>query len=183
MALGRSLNYRSITFALAVGLLFTTVVSANSFFDALKQSLSNGGQQGAAQQQGSVNPFNPFAPVKTPTRTLGGGTVTKGANIRSGPGTSNSKVGYLPAGTRIGIAGRSNNWYEIEAPLNGRTVQAWIYAPLVEVGGAAPTTSAVNGVTNTPPWCEASERNHLCRLFGTFPASKTDVGERRPKRA
>jgi hypothetical protein len=81
-----------------------------------------------------VQPSSPPAA----TRALGGGTVVKGANIRSGPGTDNAKVGYLQAGTRIGIAAREGNWYEIEAPVGGRMTRAWIYAPLVEVGGTAP---------------------------------------------
>jgi hypothetical protein len=112
---------------------------ANSFLEAFKQQILTGVKQEAGRQaqDGSVSPFAPAN-----TRLLGGGKVAKGANLRAGPGQDNAKVGYLPAGTRVGIAERSGNWYRIEANVNGEALRGWVYSPLIEVGGPAPAVAA-----------------------------------------
>jgi len=86
---------------LAAGLLFTGMAQANFFLDALKQSMQPGAQQGTGQQQGAQKPFNLFAPKQETKQNSIGATVVKGANVRSGPGTSNEKVGYLPNHTTL----------------------------------------------------------------------------------
>jgi len=51
----------------------------------------------------------PIQPQSTVT-----GSVKKGSNIRSGPGTDNAKVGFLPKGTKVKITGKKGKWYSEE---------------------------------------------------------------------
>lgn len=57
--------------------------------------------------------------------------ILKGANIRTGPGTDNSRIRTLPRGTNIHVKGKKENWYAITAKVDNETISAWVYAPLV----------------------------------------------------
>lgn len=53
-------------------------------------------------------------------------------NVRSGPGTNNSRVGQLSNGTAITVIDQSNGWYQISSPISG-----WVCADyVVDSGGS-----------------------------------------------
>lgn len=57
-----------------------------------------------------------------------------GLNVRSGPGTSNAKLGVLAYGTEVTVIGTSGNWYQIR--YNGK--DAYIYRSYLDpVGGSS----------------------------------------------
>jgi len=89
------------------------------------------------------------------------GTIKKSANLRSGPGTSNPKVALLEAGSAVGIMGRTGDWYQVQAQSNGTRYTGWIYAPLVQLGGATMTTTV--SPTGTPA-VPASDANNPTKV-------------------
>jgi len=70
----------------------------------------------------------------------------KNANVRSGPGTSNKKVGRLPKGTRMSVLETKGKWLKIEADINTGLIEGWVYAPLVKHIYSQPTQQ--NNVTS-----------------------------------
>ncbi len=65
--------------------------------------------------------------------TIEQGVAKKTANVRSGPGTRNRKVGRLPKGATMRVLDKQGKWLEIEAETPKGLVSGWIYAPLVSV--------------------------------------------------
>jgi len=67
----------------------------------------------------------------------------KYANVRSGPGPKNSKVGHVPKGGSVTVLDTSGNWIKIE----GDEVSGWSYKPLytiTESDGVSSTASATD---------------------------------------
>ena len=54
-----------------------------------------------------------FAVWNRETKSIPRGTVITGANVRSGPGSSYSVIGFAPRGTMYLLAGQSGLWYKI----------------------------------------------------------------------
>ncbi|OQY20889.1 MAG: hypothetical protein DRJ03_29570 [Chloroflexi bacterium] len=81
----------------------------------------------------------PSAPTKvpaTPSATVG----AKGVNVRSGPGTNYTKLGYLEPAAQVNVTGRYNDWWQIR--YNGGT--GWVFGELV-------TASDADGVAQVEP--------------------------------
>jgi len=76
----------------------------------------------------------PVVEIPTPEPALPMGTVigAQGANIRSGPGTNFSIIGFAPAGTTALITGRNaaGDWFVVSIPSLPGGV-GWISAPLL----------------------------------------------------
>jgi uncharacterized protein YgiM (DUF1202 family) len=79
------------------------------------------------------------------------GTISgvKGANVRKGPGTSNSVIGSLAPGAKITILDKQNNWYHIRTPINGVTQEGWVYGSLVQVTAPVGVVKLQSGSTTT----------------------------------
>lgn len=114
------------------------------FFDKLTSDLQRGltGQARTTTQAPKPAP----QPEKV---TLPVAYVKKGSNIRSGPGTSNAKVGHLPQGTAISIVSTEGNWLQMEAQTANGLVEGWIYKPLVTMSVATVNQAALNNEVNT----------------------------------
>ncbi|GKZ04245.1 ligand-binding protein SH3 [Paraclostridium bifermentans] len=81
-----------------------------------------------------------FANAKT-------GTVTASAlNIRSGPSTSNSVVGYAYKGDKLQILETSNGWYKVKLS-NGKT--GWGSGKYINVSGDSSSETPSSGKTGT----------------------------------
>ncbi|MEA3342393.1 MAG: SH3 domain-containing protein [Chloroflexota bacterium] len=72
----------------------------------------------------------------TPVATVG----ESGVNVRSGPGTNYTKLGYLEPSAQANVTGRYNDWWQIQ--YDGGT--AWVFGELV-------TASDVDGVAQVEP--------------------------------
>ncbi|MCP4288352.1 MAG: SH3 domain-containing protein [Gammaproteobacteria bacterium] len=143
MIIKKGLAATLFTFLIFV-LLPQGVVQAQSFFDQLNsfgKALS--GQQ---QQNGnsSPSPTKKEAPPPNPT-----GTLKKGSNVRSGPGTSHGKLGMAGTGSHVEILGEQGNWYQVETNINGKNTAGWIYKPLVvlNTGHSGKIANSASGST------------------------------------
>ncbi|MFC1776439.1 SH3 domain-containing protein [Pseudomonadota bacterium] len=93
----------------------------------------------APQVQAVVLSSDPAQPesVKTPTQVQPQGNlrykavVTKNANMRSGPATSDSIVVVIPEGTQVIIAPQVGDWYQTQAIVDGQSVTGWVYSSLI----------------------------------------------------
>ncbi len=74
------------------------------------------------------------------------GTVSKTVNVRSGPGTSNSKVVRLSPSDSIHILNTQGKWLQVEADTSSGRVSGWVYKPLVTIG----SKNAAVSVSNKP---------------------------------
>lgn len=72
------------------------------------------------------------------TITLASGTV----NIRSGPGTSYSKIGAMNAGDKLTVSGESGYWYIVNYKSSKGYVAKWLVKANFSSGGAGTGTSA-----------------------------------------
>ena len=65
-------------------------------------------------------------------------------NLRAGPSTNHSRVGSLPAGTRLEALGQSGDWYVIDYRGREAYIASWLTfdAPLAPVRPAAPQPAA-----------------------------------------
>lgn len=118
-------------------------VYADSFFKSFMHDVAKGVSDGLQQAGRGIDPGKEQA-KKTPSERSTSlshasnagskiGFNKKAANIRSGPGTSNAKVGLLPANTQLHILSEQGKWYQVKANRNGSTLDGWIYAPLVRI--------------------------------------------------
>ncbi len=74
-------------------------------------------------------------PTATPEPTVANASAVVGAqgvNVRSGPGTNYSRLGYLDPGTLAELIGRYNDWWQIR--YNGDP--AWVFGELVTASNA-----------------------------------------------
>lgn len=58
-------------------------------------------------------------------------TVSKGANIRSGPSTKKKVIGNLKSGTPVNIIAVERDWYMLQAGANGAQGGGWIHSSLI----------------------------------------------------
>ncbi len=84
---------------------------------------------------------------ETITREIG--VAKKNSNVRSGPGTTNKKVGRLVKGTRMTVLESKGKWLQIEADTDNGFIEGWVYAPLVTVSTITEVTN--NTVDNSRP--------------------------------
>ncbi len=95
----------------------------------------------------------PTAPPVKPGVTVGSG----GVNVRSGPGTNYTKLGYLEPGSQADVTGRYGDWWQIS--YNGAA--GWVFGDLVTASNAdgvaqvepppAPTAPPATAVPPTAP--------------------------------
>jgi lipoprotein-anchoring transpeptidase ErfK/SrfK len=72
-----------------------------------------------------------------------------GANVRSGPGTNYTRLGYLDPGTQVAVIGRHGDWWQIES--NGAS--AWVADRVVtayNVDGVAEVQLPTTPVPSSP---------------------------------
>lgn len=73
------------------------------------------------------------------------GTVNDGPlNVRSGPSTSKSILGYLNKGASVIILSTEGEWYKVSVSLNGRTTTGYVYAAYITVGSGSGSSSGGN---------------------------------------
>lgn len=123
----------SAFYAVLCGILFVSQGSwaQGSFLDNLANALDKRqAQRAQSNQLGSA-----------PARRLVTAMVKKPTNLRSGPGTTNSKVALLPAGTKVVIQSKVTNWYQVAAYVSGNPYTGWVYAPLLQLDGSVGATS------------------------------------------
>jgi uncharacterized protein YraI len=109
----------------------------------------------------SPNPptLTPLPTVALPTATPALANVvagTDGVNVRTGPGTSFNKVGYIDPGVSARVIGRFSDWWQID--YNGSP--AWVFGEMVSASNAegvpqvqppaSPTPAPVVAPTATP---------------------------------
>lgn len=101
------------------------------FFDQLSHDLQRSLMQPSKTQRAAVQP----EPVKQEPQEVmvPVGSVSKAVNVRSGPGTSNEKVGRLTPDDSIRILATEGNWLQIEADSANGLVAGWVYKPLVTI--------------------------------------------------
>ena len=70
------------------------------------------------------------------SNSIGFGSVTANSlNVRSGPGSSYSSLGYLSRNAKVDILARENNWYKISANnLSGYVSASYIKLSAIEKG-------------------------------------------------
>ncbi len=92
-----------------------------------------------APQPTPVSPTSPPTPTEapvTPSVTVG----ENGVNVRNGPGTNYTKLGYLEPGAQAEVTGRYQDWWQIR---HGGGA-GWVFGELV-------TASDVEGVAQVEP--------------------------------
>ncbi|RLC99842.1 MAG: hypothetical protein DRI77_01800 [Chloroflexi bacterium] len=101
-------------------------------------------------------PPTAVSPTQVPS-TPGIVAGDKGVNVRSGPGTNYTKLGYLEPGSQAEVTGRYSDWWQIK--YNGRS--GWVFGELVTASDVAsvaqvepppaPTAAPVTAVPPTAP--------------------------------
>ena len=97
-------------------------------------------------------------------------------NVRSGPGTSYSKIGTAPKGTTYTVTGQTGSWYQID--YNGQT--AYIYSRFIEIistddSGDDPGNNSTTGqIVNCNYYVNVrSGPSTQCAKIGTVPKGET----------
>lgn len=121
--------------------LKSTVTTLQKKVDSL-DSNSGGSGSGGGSNSGSDNT----------TTSIGTGVVTSTTlNVRSGAGTSYSKVGTLAKGTKVTLLKKSGSWYQIKSG----SITGWVSGDYLKVtlnsssGGGSSSTSKTGTVTVT----------------------------------
>ncbi len=82
---------------------------------------------------GSLPPTNPALLLPQAFGNMQfAGTVTKSANMRGGPATSEPVLVVVPEGTSVAIAPRAGDWYQVHAVVDGKPVSGWIHHSLIQ---------------------------------------------------
>lgn len=137
-----------------LGKLKTEITSLKSTVTALQKKVdsldSNSGSSGGSGGSGSGGSSNSGS--DNTTTSIGTGVVTSDVlNIRSGAGTSYSKVGTLAKGTKVTLLKKSGSWYQIKYG----SVTGWVSGDYLKVtlnsssGGGSSSTSKTGTVTVT----------------------------------
>jgi len=74
-------------------------------------------------------------------------TGADGANVRTGPGTNFSRVGYLDPGAEARVTGRYNDWWQIEYEGG----MAWVFGGIVTASNADGVVQVQPPPSPTPP--------------------------------
>jgi hypothetical protein len=133
-------NFNTIFTAALLNLFLWQSTVYAGFFDDVTKGLSEGLQEtftGATkpQQTASKPPPEPAKPT---------GYANKTTNVRSGPGTSNSKVGTLSQGAQFEVISQQGNWVQVQSD----SVTGWVYKPLVTISTAAAASQATSYAAN-----------------------------------
>ncbi|MGI9438044.1 MAG: SH3 domain-containing protein [Geminicoccaceae bacterium] len=83
----------------------------------------------SAQIAGVKTPGSPPLGVQTGLT----GRVSKGANLRSGPGTSHQRAGQAAAGRPLAVLAREDNWYQVAFVDGQQPAAGWLRADLIEL--------------------------------------------------
>lgn len=92
-------------------------------------------------------------------------TISKGLNIRKGPGTSNAIVGTLSGGSVVEVKEKSNGWYKIKT-VNG--IEGWISGDYV-----TPTNEPLSGGVNNSNSGNNGSSSNSNGSFGSGESSAT----------
>jgi curli biogenesis system outer membrane secretion channel CsgG len=76
-------------------------------------------------------PARPAGAAPAPTNPQGPTVEVTGmtVNVRSGPGSNHGIIGHASRGDRLGLLGKSGNWFQVQLP-DGK--QGWVYNKLVK---------------------------------------------------
>ena len=86
-----------------------------------------------------------FLPILAEAKTCAGIEVTATAlNVRTGPGTQNSKVGVIHSGERYTTVATSGNWKQIWFNNQARWIYASTYTRAINMECGQVTASALN---------------------------------------
>lgn len=97
-----------------------------------------------------VPTFTPLPSPVPPTETPAIPSIvtgTDGANVRTGPGTGFTRVGYLDPGAQARVTGRYSDWWQIEYEGG----QAWVFGGIVTVSNADGVAQVQPPPSPTPP--------------------------------
>ncbi len=101
-------------------------------------------------------------PTATPTPASSGGSYSISAtinanvlNIRSGAGTSYSKVGQLTRNAKVTVIGTKYDaskdlWYQVTTVISGKTVKGYMLSDYVKLSSPIPTATTTPRPTATP---------------------------------
>lgn len=118
-----------------------------NFLNALSQSIEN---KNAQNQAGEDNAAAATSPPATAS-VIDTVTLTKTANMRSGPGTSNPVLMSVPKGTVAELVSKQGSWYEVKVNTSGSHKTGWIHTSLIAVNTAGSAQPAVaDSTTETP---------------------------------
>lgn len=92
-------------------------------------------------------------------------TISKGLNIRKGPGTSNAIVGSLPVGSVVEVKEKSSGWYKIKTA-NG--IEGWVSGDYV-----TPTEEPLSGGANSNGSNSGNNNSNNNGSFGSGETSAT----------
>lgn len=91
----------------------------------------------------SENPVHTPSPIKSAgdprindqKPTYGGvhGRTTTWLNLRTGPGSDQSKVTLLPPRAQVAILGRQDEWLHIATLVKGESVEGWVHADFIRL--------------------------------------------------
>ena len=59
------------------------------------------------------------------------GVVVRKAKLRSGPGTYNRVMAFVPRGTVVNLTAKRGNWYRVLASIRGRSTAGWIHSSVI----------------------------------------------------
>ena len=78
------------------------------------------------------------------------GVVNEGPlNVRSGPSTGHTILGYISVGDAVEILASEGDWYKVKASISGRTVTGYVFAKYItKNGGSSGNGSDNNGNNN-----------------------------------
>lgn len=134
-------------------LSLTGTAQAEGFFSKFKEDFQKAlkGQQPASQpaQNSRLQQQTQRREQAQPT-AVRTGTVTKTANMRSGPGTQHAKAGVLPQGTQVEVLDVSGKWYSVRTTVGGQRVSGWVYAPLLTLNRSQTASPAVATQASVP---------------------------------
>lgn len=77
------------------------------------------------------------------------GIVINNSNLRSGPGTHFDVIRVVPIGDKVTVLSDTNNWYEVNVPVDGYEIRGYISKNLVSTASSLKTIQ--NPPTTTPP--------------------------------
>lgn len=124
-------------FVFIILFMFSAGVSAESFFDRIKNDINDAikgnkpSDTGNTVQQSVTDIFTNKKPKSQLKQKIS--VIKKTANVRSGPGSKNPKIGVIPVGTQVKILSSTKQWHEVQAVVGGASISGWVYAPLISV--------------------------------------------------
>ena len=98
----------------------------------LKKDINNGSSSGGgSSSSGGSNTSKPESSLGTATVT------TEVLNVRSGAGTSYSKVGELRRGTKVTLLEKKGSWYKVKTS----SITGWVSGDYLSINGSSSSSS------------------------------------------